>query len=624
MCIRDSLRLSLPLLILDEAHHLKNPGTRLAGLFDSPEAEEDVSGPFAGIFQRMLFLTATPFQLGHRELIQVLRRFEAVKWGSREERSRYHRQIDELERALDVAQHAALRLDSAWGRLEQGDVDEGEWWRRSEDGLTEGAQRAAFAFRDAEQRLREAERLLKPWVIRHARPDRDLRRNVESGRAIENDGSIGGLEVTGTAVLPFLLAARMQAVAAVDIHRSGRRSRAYFAEGLASSYEAYRETRIDTDAAVDGEEYAQAAWYAKEISRTLPTRDETYGATHPKVRAVVNRVADLWCDGEKTLVFCFFVRTGRALRTHVTAEVRRRILEMGATRLGLVGAPDHEIANRLRLRSERFFDPAAPVRGAAQATVAELLRPSLGEGELHDRSTTVVLKFVRTPVFLARYVDLSQRDTVRAFEEALIRSDGSGRSLRERIERFGEYLASRIPFERDELLLALEEMPSGAELIGSQSAGREAVFPAVRLANGEVAPQTRRRLMLAFNSPFFPDVLIASSVMAEGVDLQTECRYVIHHDLDWNPSVLEQRTGRVDRLGSKAQHTGLPIVVFEPFVGGTQDEKQFRVVKDRERWFNVVMGERLQLDEWSTDKIAERVPLPPEAADQLTFRLSVV
>lgn len=29
-------------------------------------------------------------------------------------------------------------------------------------------------------------------------------------------------------------------------------------------------------------------------------------------------------------------------------------------------------------------------------------------------------------------------------------------------------------------------------------------------------------------------------------------------------------------------------------------------MKDRERWFNVVMGEKLGLDEWSTDKLAER------------------
>jgi SNF2 family DNA or RNA helicase len=130
--------------------------------------------------------------------------------------------------------------------------------------------------------------------------------------------------------------------------------------------------------------------------------------------------------------------------------------------------------------------------------------------------------------------------------------------------------------------------------------------------------------MLTFNTPFFPEVLISSAVMGEGVDLHLECRHTIHHDLDWNPSVLEQRTGRLDRLGSKSELTGQPIVVYEPFLEGTQDERQYRVVKDRERWFNVVMGEKLELDERSTERLAERVELPEAAARELALRLEVV
>jgi hypothetical protein len=112
--------------------------------------------------------------------------------------------------------------------------------------------------------------------------------------------------------------------------------------------------------------------------------------------------------------------------------------------------------------------------------------------------------------------------------------------------------------------------------------------------------------------------------MAEGVDLHLMCRNVIHHDLDWNPSVIEQRTGRLDRLGSKAEVSGLPVNVYLPFIEGAQDEKQFWVMRDRERWFNVVMGERLELDETSTDRLAERVPLPEQAAAEITMDLSVV
>jgi superfamily II DNA/RNA helicase len=135
--------------------------------------------------------------------------------------------------------------------------------------------------------------------------------------------------------------------------------------------------------------------------------------------------------------------------------------------------------------------------------------------------------------------------------------------------------------------------------------------------------ESRRRLMLAFNTPFFPESLIASSVLGEGVDLHLDCRFVVHHDLSWNPSTIEQRTGRVDRIGSKAERTRRPIHVYLPFVTATQDEKMFRVVRDRERWFSVIMGEKYRLDKGTTERLAERIPFPEEAARELAFDLSV-
>ncbi|MGI8755706.1 MAG: hypothetical protein ACR2MB_07575 [Acidimicrobiales bacterium] len=72
----------LPLLILDEAHHVKNDDSQLARLFANPEADADAEtlvGPLGGMFERMLFLTTTPFQLGHGELLRVLERFEGAR-----------------------------------------------------------------------------------------------------------------------------------------------------------------------------------------------------------------------------------------------------------------------------------------------------------------------------------------------------------------------------------------------------------------------------------------------------------------------------------------------------------------------------------------------------------------
>ena len=109
--------------------------------------------------------------------------------------------------------------------------------------------------------------------------------------------------------------------------------------------------------------------------------------------------------------------------------------------------------------------------------------------------------------------------------------------------------------------------------------------------------------------------------MGEGVDLQRFCRHVIHHDLAWNPSIIEQRTGRIDRLGCKAGGRQ-PIVVYLPYLAGTADERQYRVMSDREQWFRVVMGQ---------DEVARLItpdsngapPLPQAISDELSFKLGL-
>jgi hypothetical protein len=648
-CLR-RLNLELPLLMLDEAHHTKNPGTRLASLFADAEARQDVellAGPLNGVFDRMLFLTATPFQLAHSELIEVLRRFAAVRWADRMQRNAYEGQVGRLHEALDDAQVAAQRLDEAWGRLTFDEVTEvpGQWWRDPENpSLSDPLQRAAERFAAAAERNRSAERLLKQVVIRHARPDREKRREVLCGAAVLDGSSdrLRGLEVTGRALLPFLLAARTQAVVAAQARREGRQARAHFAEGIASSFQAYRKTReegsgaLDVDAThSDGAELSsEADWYLREVDRALPASDEEVWGAHPKIGATVRRAVELWKAGEKVLVFCFYVETGRALRHHISRAIADELLVQGAAKLGHDEGDRDAVINEVRLLGERFFDPKAPVTQHAHRAVRAVLgRRGLDSGT-RDRAVEVALRFLRTTSFLVRHVDLEKGRrrgaAVTAFDEALDTPDASGLTLRDKLRAFGTFLGKRQEREREAILEALESIQTGSvfaeehEFDESEGArGTGDTIPNVRLANGRVREETRRRLLRTFNTPFFPEVLVASSVMAEGVDLHLNCRHVIHHDLDWNPSVLEQRTGRLDRLGSLAERARKQIVVYEPFVEGTQDEKLFRVVKDRERWFNVVMGERLELDEWSTEKLANRVPLPHRAAEELALDLSV-
>ena len=66
--------------------------------------------------------------------------------------------------------------------------------------------------------------------------------------------------------------------------------------------------------------------------------------------------------------------------------------------------------------------------------------------------------------------------------------------------------------------------------------------------HGGQTPQERRNAVDAFTSGA-ADLLLATDAGAEGLNLQSRCRLVVNLELPWNPTRLEQRIGRVDRIG---------------------------------------------------------------------------
>lgn len=89
----------------------------------------------------------------------------------------------------------------------------------------------------------------------------------------------------------------------------------------------------------------------------------------------------------------------------------------------------------------------------------------------------------------------------------------------------------------------------------------------------------RERLIRGFNSPFFPNVLVATSVLQEGVNLHLECHQVHHYGIAWTPGDNEQRNGRVDRLFGRID-TQLKVEgeaemnIHYPYLEGTFDQDQ--------------------------------------------------
>ena len=77
---------------------------------------------------------------------------------------------------------------------------------------------------------------------------------------------------------------------------------------------------------------------------------------------------------------------------------------------------------------------------------------------------------------------------------------------------------------------------------------RGAGFDPILLHGGMPAGE-RASVQRAFNQR--GSVLLATDAASEGLNLHTRCRLVVHFELPWTPARLEQRTGRVDRLGQQ-------------------------------------------------------------------------
>jgi len=72
----------------------------------------------------------------------------------------------------------------------------------------------------------------------------------------------------------------------------------------------------------------------------------------------------------------------------------------------------------------------------------------------------------------------------------------------------------------------------------------------VALLHGGMERSQRRSALDAFRTGA-ADLLLATDAGCEGLNLQTNCRLVINLELPWNPVRLEQRVGRVDRIGQR-------------------------------------------------------------------------
>lgn len=83
-------------------------------------------------------------------------------------------------------------------------------------------------------------------------------------------------------------------------------------------------------------------------------------------------------------------------------------------------------------------------------------------------------------------------------------------------------------------------------------------------------------------------ILLATDAASEGIDLQNHCRHLIHVEIPWNPNVMEQRNGRIDRHGqTRPPHILHPV--GKGFRADGEQEKPGDLEGDQEYLMRAVM-----------------------------------
>jgi ERCC4-related helicase len=81
-------------------------------------------------------------------------------------------------------------------------------------------------------------------------------------------------------------------------------------------------------------------------------------------------------------------------------------------------------------------------------------------------------------------------------------------------------------------------------------------------------------------------ILLCTDSASEGLNLQT-CGVLINYDMPWNPMRVEQRIGRIDRIGQELPEVWISNYFYKDTI---EDQIYFRL-QDRIQWFEVVVGE---------------------------------
>ena len=380
------------------------------------------------------------------------------------------------------------------------------------------------------------------------------------------------------------------------------------------------------DHELDNKRQARAQWWLDVIKHAFPNRDDSL-FDHPALGVAVEAIEKATQQNEKVLVFGRFTRPLRALVALLNAREMLRRLQNGSpwpqakvhgerdgnldnSEWPAVYAAHRQLQCSLSLdeidgRLRTGYNLLRRKREKLREHVIESIEKGLEAIDSGQRIHAILASFKnsarvrasgesdeRHPLALVSraieellgdsVTEFEPSDYARAFSELIEAVSDRDEGDTNHDGQLDEKEARKLWKNLEERLLEEYNRPQGGF---------------ARLMFGGTKPESRRMIQLAFNRPkSFPRVLVAQSMVGrEGLNLHKACRIVVLLHPEWNPGVVEQQIGRVDRVGShwaseleKAIEAGtsgdqLPRIEVRPVVfRGTYDEYNWGIL--RERW----------------------------------------
>ncbi len=544
------------LIVVDEAHKARGEDSSLSRILGPVSWESD--DPFR------LGMTATPVELDSAQWIDTLGRISGQDDG------------EDITPLAELAAWISGYVDIV-KRIQVEELDEP---------LTDSFENAATRFQKA----------LRPYVLR-----RDKRHDPQIRAFQEAHGDyrvVEDLKVSPTTEgftrdwLRRFCAAEALSILPQDDHRV-KRARLSVAQAYGFGLALESETAEQLQQ-IDELEGPQSFWF--DAFRGQPA--DIY--THPAILAAVRLIESYAKLNEKVLVFGRFIAPMNALTRLLDAREMLRRLRDGR----------HWPASKIRDESEpavlaSMKDPDLRMTTGGITAINQILTERYRKWSSARRTELARLH---------REIEgLAPTDDTAALLVGYLRQDDDGEELQGDIGALLEALGDRrksadAPWSGDEMLalfkalldeLSTDEEQENESVLQSRLAsylqdfsGREGNF--ARMMSGATQPQTRRLLQSAFNrASTWPMVLLAQSrVGREGLNLHEACRTLVILHAEWNPGIVEQQIGRVDRKGSRwlkdleewyGHANGDPprICIHPVVVSGTYDDHNWQVLKAR-------------------------------------------